>query len=435
AGSAATSQSLTAGEDPPDVWIPDSSWWPDRIAATTVDAPEVLLESLAESPVVVVSDTAEAPATWREVLAVETIVLGDPLTDTATAGALVAALAAADEAQTVDLVVPLAQSSREPAPAAERIAEVSGDGLTVAPEQLVLAADRGLTVTAPEGTAPLLDHPVLLTTQGDRESVRAAATWLTDLLGSEEMAQRLTAMGFRTSSGSPPGGVGDVSPVDADADRFGEVLGVWSTLAVPTRALAVIDVSGSMNFDAGETTRIDLTVAATQGGLELFPGSASIGLWAFSQRLDGDDDYTELVPVRRLDATVEGATQRDSLASVLEGLPDLATGATALYETTLAAYQAATEGYDPEAVNSVLLFTDGENEDPFSISEDELITALEELHDPKRPVRIIAIGISADADAAALERIAEATSGVAFVAERPEDMAAVFRTALGARNR
>lgn len=433
------SQALTADEQPPDVWIPDSSLWPGRIAATTVDPPEVLLDSLARSPVVVVSGGADVPGTWREVLGSGMTVLGDPLTDTPTAGALLAGLEGADQAVAVDVVVPLAQSDRGAVAEARRVAGVSTDGstdgATVASEQAALAAGRELVLSAPEGTALVLDHPVLFTTQGDREAVRASAVWLADLLRTETMAERLTAAGFHTSNGSPAGGVGEVTPLAADAGRFGDVLGLWSALGVPTRALAVIDVSGSMLEDAGGSTRIDLTVAATRNGLELFPGSASLGLWAFSEQLGDDDDHSELVPVRRLDAEVGAATQREVLVDVLTGLPDLADGATALYETTLAAYRVATGSYDPDAVNSVLLFTDGENEDPFSITEDELVSELERLHDPERPVRIIAIGISADADSNALERIAGATSGVAFVAERPEDMAEVFRAALGARNR
>ena len=51
--------------------------------------------------------------------------------------------------------------------------------------------------------------------------------------------------------------------------------------------------------------------------------------------------------------------------------------------------------------------TDGRNDDPGSIGLDQLLARLRELRDPDRPVRIVGIAISEDADLAALERMAQ----------------------------
>jgi hypothetical protein len=48
-------------------------------------------------------------------------------------------------------------------------------------------------------------------------------------------------------------------------------------------------------------------------------------------------------------------------------------------------------------------------------------------------VRVVAIGLSADVDAAELTTIAEATGGSAYLAERPEDFQAVLVDALQRR--
>ena len=56
------------------------------------------------------------------------------------------------------------------------------------------------------------------------------------------------------------------------------------------------------------------------------------------------------------------------------------------------------------------------------------------MHDPARPVRIVAVGISQDADMAALGKMAEVTSGGAFLAENPEDILTVLATSLLTRD-
>ena len=70
------------------------------------------------------------------------------------------------------------------------------------------------------------------------------------------------------------------------------------------------------------------------------------------------------MPIRELDAEADGRTQREVLAEQLDSIPDrLAPGGTGLYDTTLAAVRAARENFDPTAVNSVLVLTDGTDED------------------------------------------------------------------------
>jgi hypothetical protein len=62
------------------------------------------------------------------------------------------------------------------------------------------------------------------------------------------------------------------------------------------------------------------------------------------------------------------------------------------------------------------------------------LSELKSLEDPARPVLILTIGISDDADTDALEQIAEATpGGSTYVAETPEDIQNVFVDAIQAR--
>lgn len=431
------SRAVLAGTDVPDAWIPDSRLALAPLQAATARTPDVLLDSLARTPVVLASAGGGKDPDWQALLDPSRALAGDPTTDSATTAALLAAVADLGQQQVVQSVVPLAQAAADqsgPAGVDERLDRVLAEGGgRVAPvtEQAALAADSPAGLSVPGGRTAILDHPVLLTSG---EAPAEAFTALLELLGTDVVADGLADAGFRTDQAPrPEGGVGEVAALDPGPQDVDRLHSLWTTLSVPTRALAVVDVSGSMNFTAGDSTRVDLTVAAARSGLELFPDSAAIGLWAFSHRLEGDRDHRTLVPVRRLAAPAGGAGQRALLDRALADLPDLVDGGTGLHDTVLAAYRTATRDHDPDAANTVLVFTDGTNEDPGSISERELLQRLRKLHDPERPVRVIAIGISADADARVLHRIAAATGGAAYVARRPQDMAEVFRTALAAR--
>jgi Mg-chelatase subunit ChlD len=86
-------------------------------------------------------------------------------------------------------------------------------------------------------------------------------------------------------------------------------------------------------------------------------------------------------------------------------------GATGLYDTTLAAYRAATSSYVKGKFNALVVLTDGVNQDPGSVSRGKLISELEKLTDPERPVPLIVIAVGTDADRAEAEQIAAATGG------------------------
>ncbi len=114
-------------------------------------------------------------------------------------------------------------------------------------------------------------------------------------------------------------------------------------------------------------------------------------------------------------------------------MPGLTDGGTGLYDTALAAYSEAVKSYRPHYSNAVVLMTDGRNDDPGSIGLDQLLERLRELRDPDRPVRIVGIAISQDADLASLERMAHATGGDAYLAAQPQDILGVFARAVLSR--
>lgn len=445
--SSAVLAAIDSGNPVSQLWVPDSSLWIARVAASP---PEIAEASIAASPVVWATKDRN-PNTWTSVLYDDGFVSGDPLTSTASG----VPLFASQQEETANQV-PAAQITSKLVPVAQRYAGGTGiaddakrlaavaakGGVTVVSEQAALAANvTGINLVAPTNGTIVLDYPIALTVAGAREAdATEAADWIAQTLHSQAGRVALQIGGFRSAADKPVAdrGVGPVTTLTiTDPAVITTALQTWARLALPTRTLAVIDVSGSMGFDASEdddTTRMELTTRAAQEGLGLFPNTAAIGLWRFSEKLDGDRDYVPMVPIRKLSQSVAGTTQRDLLRDEIAKIDFIVGTATGLYDTILAAYRQVLSTYDPKSVNSVLLFTDGENEDPGSISEEELLAELKKLADPARPVPIITIAISDDADVGALQAISRATGGTSYLARDPRDIGDVFKQAVSARS-
>jgi Mg-chelatase subunit ChlD len=84
-------------------------------------------------------------------------------------------------------------------------------------------------------------------------------------------------------------------------------------------------------------------------------------------------------------------------------------------------------------VNSVLVVTDGTNEDSQGVELGELLDTLSGEADPDRPVKVIGVALGPDADLGALEQIADATGGAAYSAVDPTDLQTVLFDALRQR--
>nr|BFE76071.1 hypothetical protein GCM10020092_093720 [Actinoplanes digitatis] len=82
----------------------------------------------------------------------------------------------------------------------------------------------------------------------------------------------------------------------------------------------------------------------------------------------------------------------------------------------------------------MLLFTDGQNENKDGINQKTLVNELKKLADPKRPVRMVIIGIGPGVDRNELEVITKATSsGGVFIAQDPAKIGEIFLEAISSR--
>jgi len=442
----------------PQVWVPDSSLWAARAGSSGLEA----AGSLASSPLVLATSraTAEAlgwvqtPPTWGQALTTDRPLAMPDLASTAEGLSAVAAVrqslgADADADNAVVQAVLAADRAGTPAPADALAAAGTGGAdapLVPVTEQQLIETVHGddasqLVAVYPSDGSPAMDYPVLRVAAagtGDQAAVDAVVEALT----SGGAGDQVRAAGFWDTAGGAPegtgsGGVRDVAPetMQLDAAAVQALLGRLSSLTAPARLLTVIDVSASMEAPAGDGTRATLARDAAKSALTLLPDRFSGGLWAFAYHLDGDRDWVQLAPLRTFDADAGGQTQRELLDQQFDSIPSLLTpGGTGLYDTTLAAVRAARDAYDPASVNSVVLITDGaDDDDAAGLSLDALLETLRSEADPARPVKVVGIGLGPDADLSALQQIADATGGAAYPALDPADLQAVLITSINGR--
>ena len=449
ASSAKVAKDVAGGsEGRPDLWVPDSSLWVAQ-ADDGQTVPTIAVPSIASSPLVLVgrSDNFADTQSWLGIFSKTKPALLDPLSQTPGVLALLAiqaerAKTSATTNQIAGVVVEMAQRlGSMPKPYTDanalftRAAQAGSEAVVAASEQSFVKfqeehPDAEVKATVPKTGTLALDYPIVVTANSNNEAVTNAGK----ALGSEMIAQAASQArddaGFRDALNSPLGGgrgVGDFSGLaKPNAQGVAKVLGDWSRLSLSAHSLAVIDVSGSMAEIVNGKTRMQLTIEAAANGLKLFPNDAELGLWIFSTKIgEYDADFKQLVPIGKLDSA-----QRKKMINNLGVQKARPNGGTGLYDTAIAAVKAVRRNYDPSAVNAVLLFTDGKNDDPGSLSLASTLQTLRGMNDPAQPVRIIALGMGPDADANELSQLAQATGGRSYLAKNPSDLQQVFIDAL-----
>lgn len=452
-----------------DVWVPDSTAWLRRAVDAGANNIPGSGTSIATSPVViaVAQPTAQKlgwpgkPINWGTLVATQTspqplrLAIADPTRsavglsgllsldatvapggkdNVAFAGAL-RALGANRSPAASDLFAKLPQASDTGSVAA-------GVAAFPASEQSVINYDLPspavpVVPVYPEPPGPALDYPFTVL-GGTSDQLTQAANALLAAVQTNQSQALLWHSGFRTASGRIGGGFPKVDGVERttvaptgqpDPALSRGLLGLWTTVNLPSRLLAVLDISGSMAEPVPGTnkTRFDLTLQTAQLGLGLFSDDSEVGLWAFSTNLDGTKPYRQLVPIGPL------ATQRSLILTAEANATVKQGGGTGLYATTLAAYRTVLDGWDKNRSNAVLIITDGQNDDPSGPTLSDTVAQLRSLVDPKRPVRVIFLGVGPDVNLDELKKVAAATHGLAMLATDPSKLSEVFLQALAER--
>ncbi|MFI6032758.1 substrate-binding domain-containing protein [Streptomyces sp. NPDC051315] len=311
------------------------------------------------------------------------------------------------------------------------------------------APDTPLVSFYPKDGVPFSDHPYIELNGMSAARKAVADDFLRYLRSPAVFAERFAPYGFRTHEGKVPAGstvLTEENGVVPDAQFTsmpmprGEVLGhlteVWPTLRRRANVRIVIDTSESMNGEIPGTgdTKIERLKQAEPKLFGEFTGTDHVGLWKFSDAyaLGGERDYKELVPLGPYTEKLPGGTRAQLLSGNVRSLePE---GATGLYDTLDAAVRAMRDDYDPQAINAIVLLTDGRNEDSQSLSKEEL---LRRIGDPSKPqIRIFTIAYGSEADEkdkggrTVLQEIARAGGGQVYDAKRAETIEQVITSVI-----
>ncbi len=200
--------------------------------------------------------------------------------------------------------------------------------------------------------------------------------------------------------------------------------GYLNEIRPPAHAVFVLDTSGSM-----QGPRLASLKAALEGltGLDQsltgsfaeFRDREQVTMIAFNDTIRSDRDFT-------IDGTDPNGPSMTKIRSYVDSLR--AGGGTAIYSALVQAYEKALEAQtaDPKLFTSVVLLTDGENNQ--GISADQFLTFLHALRGVAS-IKTFAV-LFGDADPAELHEIADATGGKVF-ASRTTSLSEVFKEIRG----
>jgi hypothetical protein len=438
------------------VWIPDDTAWAATAGSLEIAEPEVGGSGavVAISPVFMVTDAATAErveaagGSWLGLADLVSSRSGVRLAvrDPAGSGDGLVAAAAVGEAVWLDAGMDASAEALATAlPATRTVAGVApalpdGEGeVGLVPEYALLAAlGDGQGGAGPFTVITGTDHTAglrftwLPTAVAARDAVlRRAMDTVLEALAGPPGREALAAAGLRGPQGDPPGGARADGLPSVSAPLF-DVLGAhhvdhvfatWYEADRRSDVLVVVDVSGSMRQVApgSDEALIDLVREGVDRLGQLLPDESELSLWEFGSLLDPPRDHRVLLPREAL-----ASGHRQALGAATGALAATDTG-TGLHDTILAAYTSARDGNRPGTPNHVVLFTDGTNEDdPGSITAEELTAALAEAQDPERPVLVTVITFGPEPDTAALEAALEPVEGYVEALTTADEVRAVF---------
>ncbi|MCW2528828.1 MAG: von Willebrand factor type [Pseudonocardiales bacterium] len=455
----------------PDLWVPDSSLWLDQVASGTAaesnSSPAMTRRpAVATTPLIVAAAAGRAAQTqaaasggWPGLLTASAGVAPiDPNQSTEGLAAVIATrigwpveVDGAVTEPSAQLVADLVAAPRSTEPTvASALAELISRPSIAAPipvtEQELVSTIRSpatkdtIVAVYPAGPTALLDFPLAQFTYGGQGPARqAAATAFAALLADTEAQQVLHDDGFRNAAGDvldqdplAPVGAPAITALPAPSvTQVADARRLWTATGRTDRLLTLVDASQSMGTSLnGQAPEIQAIAAAVGAAPGFLPDRSSLGGWTFSTARTTTTDWAELVGVGPLDAEVGAGTRRQALAATAVQLPTLTFGATSLYNSLLAAFEAMRASYDPNAVNTLVVVSGGANTDPSGVDLATLLARLKSETSGAQKVAIMTVAVGTAADSNALAEISAASGGRSYTAGTSAEVRAAVLDAL-----
>lgn len=307
---------------------------------------------------------------------------------------------AAQSGQVVAAVSGLAADAPQVSDTAAALTEITTQD---APMHAIVATEQqlrglpGVVAFRPAGSAPVADYPAALMSGAWVDKTQnLIAGRFTDYLRRPEQAQAFVTAGF----GGAPQTTAAV-PTRAALDK------VRATLANPVlgvRSTVLVDVSASMGTAEGATTRLANVLAALNSTMTVMPPDFGLGVWTFGKNLDGNNPYRVAAATASL-----SPDQRTKISTALSAVRPGESKSDQAYPSLIAAYKSAATGYTPGRTNSVLLITDGPDDDS-TVTGAQLAADIAAATDRARPVRVDVI-VLGGSGTQTLQAVAQQTGG------------------------
>jgi Ca-activated chloride channel family protein len=317
---------------------------------------------------------------------------------------------------------------------------------TVQPgEELTPPAEKLVAVYPTEGSMWSDNPAVVIGAKWVTGEQKAAGAAFVEFLQSKTVQEILPKYGFRPLDGS----VDVTAELNADVGVDPEkptvsldkpepevvtaALDQWTQIRKPSAVLELIDISGSMDEDAGDgRSRLTLAIDAAKSTVDNFRPTDELGVWAFTTDLEGNIDgesVENVVPVRDFGPL---GSAKESLRDSIDDLTHASRGGTPLYDTIGFAYDFMKERAEPGRINAIVVLSDGEDTDSVE-SIDAIIQRINrDLSEGgnESPVRVFAIAYGGAADMDALDRLARASNGQVFDATDATKIADVLQSVM-----
>lgn len=198
----------------------------------------------------------------------------------------------------------------------------------------------------------------------------------------------------------------------------------FAAVRKPARVLFAVDVSGSMRDEIQPgVTKIQAAKDAVEGALALFGYDDQVGIEGFSNRDGGGLEPGVVQPLASVKA------QRESIAAKVRGLTPVAY--TPLYEAVGLAVDTVATGYRSDALNSVILLSDGTNDTARPGTLEDTVAKLSQQTAAGKRIKVFTLAYGSQADTETLQKIAAASGGQYFDATDPTRIRDVLKDLAG----
>ncbi|MDR1117927.1 MAG: substrate-binding and VWA domain-containing protein [Bifidobacteriaceae bacterium] len=320
------------------------------------------------------------------------------------------------------------------------------DSHTVQPGEQLTPPDEKLVAVYPSEGSLWSDNPAaLIDAKWVTGEQKAAGAAFLDFLQSKTVQQIVPKYGFRPLDQSVDAGSQLNAGVGIDLDQpavtlekpapavVTAALDQWTQIRKPSAVLELIDISGSMDEDAGNgSTRLELAVDAARATVDTFRPTDDIGVWAFTTGLTSQIDGAEvqnIAPVRDFGPL---GSDKETLRNSISDLLYSSRKGTPLYDAVGFAYEYLAARAEPGRINAIVVLSDGEDTDSANSIEALIQRINQDTQEggSEAPVRVFAIAYGGEADLDSLQMLARASGGQVFDASDATKVADVLRSVM-----